>query len=240
MRVVIVSGPDAGSSVKVDRDPFVIGTDASCDLVLHGHGVAARHAAIVSTPVGRAFLEDLGSEHGTFVNGLAVKERTPLKGSDLLAFGDTLAWMAFEEPASAGGDDSSRTVRGRAPGLWLSICSGEDSGKRVFVSQGEFVLGRTEGCDLVLKDDRVSRRHASLTVRPDGRVDVADLDSSNGTFVNGQRLRSGVGFTGASSRPSATLTGRDLLQLGDTLIWASRDEPPNAPVAGELNERKLG
>jgi pSer/pThr/pTyr-binding forkhead associated (FHA) protein len=62
-------------------------------------------------------------------------------------------------------------------------------------TQDELVIGRHPNCDLVLTDTTVSRRHARLTFRDGGWV-VRDLESTNGTRVNGQyvgrcRLRPG-------------------------------------------------
>lgn len=51
---------------------------------------------------------------------------------------------------------------------------------------GSFVVGRDPGCDVVLADRRVSKRHASLRVA--GDVTVVDLESTNGTALHGQRL----------------------------------------------------
>jgi uncharacterized RDD family membrane protein YckC len=64
----------------------------------------------------------------------------------------------------------------------------EVAGRRVAVGGGDFVIGRERDCDLPLGDGTVSRHHAAVGV--DGeRVTVRDLGSSNGTFVNGRRLR---------------------------------------------------
>jgi pSer/pThr/pTyr-binding forkhead associated (FHA) protein len=49
------------------------------------------------------------------------------------------------------------------------------------------IAGRNPECDLVLTDGSPSRRHAQLSVRPDG-VWVEDLGSTNGTFVNGREV----------------------------------------------------
>jgi hypothetical protein len=49
------------------------------------------------------------------------------------------------------------------------------------------VIGRSSGCQLVVADDTVSRRHAELFVE-EGRWLLRDLDSSNGTWVNGRRI----------------------------------------------------
>ncbi len=58
----------------------------------------------------------------------------------------------------------------------------------VAVTGGGFVIGREPRCQLVLKQDLVSREHARLTETDDGLV-IEDLKSVNGTFVNERRLR---------------------------------------------------
>lgn len=55
-----------------------------------------------------------------------------------------------------------------------------------------FVIGRSPDCDLVLRDMTVSSRHAELR-RVAGNWLLADLDSTNGTHING--WRAGEGFT---------------------------------------------
>ncbi len=47
--------------------------------------------------------------------------------------------------------------------------------------------GRTLECDIYLPSPSVSRKHAVFTMR-DGLCGVKDLDSSNGTYLNGERL----------------------------------------------------
>jgi len=48
-------------------------------------------------------------------------------------------------------------------------------------------IGRSRSCDLSLRSPDASRRHAEIAHGPDGWV-VRDLDSTNGTFVNGERI----------------------------------------------------
>jgi adenylate cyclase len=54
--------------------------------------------------------------------------------------------------------------------------------------EGRPIIGRGKGCDIVLDDASVSREHAALEVTNDG-IEVVDLQSSNGTSVNGQRIQ---------------------------------------------------
>lgn len=46
-----------------------------------------------------------------------------------------------------------------------------------------FSIGREHDCDVVLDDARVSRRHAYLTLSPDGSIYFEDARSTNGSFV---------------------------------------------------------
>lgn len=55
------------------------------------------------------------------------------------------------------------------------------------LGQGVFLIGRQAGCDIVLDDGQVSRRHARLVV--DGaEVIIEDLGGGNGTFIQGQSV----------------------------------------------------
>ena len=65
--------------------------------------------------------------------------------------------------------------------------SGPRAGERLDLV-GTSLLGRGPDCDLRVDDDMVSRHHARFTVSGDS-VTVEDLKSTNGTHVNGQRIR---------------------------------------------------
>ena len=110
--------------------------------------------------------------------------------------------------------------------MWLTIRSGRDAGKKLALGAEGLTIGREGGdCDLVLADNRVSRRHASLEPRADGRVALLDLDSGNGTFVDGRRA------------PSAALEGGEQIQIGDTVLTYTLDEPPDVPRGTVIGER---
>jgi pSer/pThr/pTyr-binding forkhead associated (FHA) protein len=61
---------------------------------------------------------------------------------------------------------------------------------RFRVATGIFIVGRSSGCDLVVRHASVSRRHAEIQVLGEC-VTVVDLESRNGTYIDGQRIESG-------------------------------------------------
>ena len=72
--------------------------------------------------------------------------------------------------------------------------------------RGRWVVGRASSCDIALDaDDTVSRTHAEIAVRA-GLCLIRDLDSCNGTWLNGRSVR------------RARLRRGDLLRLGETEV----------------------
>jgi TolB protein len=69
----------------------------------------------------------------------------------------------------------------------LIITRGPEQDQERRLTGSSTVIGRGGGCDIVLSDDQVSRRHAELS-KTDGRWFVCDLGSANGTFVNDGQL----------------------------------------------------
>jgi two-component system cell cycle response regulator len=91
-------------------------------------------------------------------------------------------------------DDS--TIRGELPQgqdgphriyPFLVVVSGDSVGE-MFRLAGRMTIGRADDAEIRLDDERVSRHHARVEVRADGKVDLSDLESRNGTFRNGERI----------------------------------------------------
>ncbi|MFB6352050.1 MAG: diguanylate cyclase [Bradymonadaceae bacterium] len=76
---------------------------------------------------------------------------------------------------------------GREHTACLTIMTGPHVGRMITLEKGEITAGRGRGCDLRIPDEKVSRQHARF-FWADEQVMVRDLDSSNGTFVEGDRV----------------------------------------------------
>ena len=72
-------------------------------------------------------------------------------------------------------------------------------------------LGRAAGADFILDAPLVSREHCRVSVSADGDLEVKDLDSTNGTFVNGNKVS------------IARLIPGDRIQVGRVELIALKD-----------------
>jgi diguanylate cyclase (GGDEF)-like protein len=79
---------------------------------------------------------------------------------------------------------------GRTP--FLVILDGLNMGHHIPLTTAPMLLGRDDDCDVVLTDAGISRHHARLQLIDRGRVEVFDLRSTNGTYINGKRISTGV------------------------------------------------
>jgi hypothetical protein len=82
----------------------------------------------------------------------------------------------------------------------------------------ELILGRKRECSIPIHDAKASRRHARVFLKPDGTAWVEDMESANGTSVNGEELFS----------PHRLVEG-DRISIGKSQVVFRGDAPP-APV----------
>jgi len=102
----------------------------------------------------------------------------------------------------------------------LVMRTGPNPGKAFTLSKSEIVIGRDVNADVVINTAEVSRRHVRLYL--DGGIYVVeDLGSTNGTFINGQRLTT-----------PAPLRSGDIIMLGEaaTLVYEASQYDPNATM----------
>src|SRR5262245_44866739 len=79
--------------------------------------------------------------------------------------------------------------KGSAKSYALRFISGKyQGGEFPLPIEGEIVIGRSSELDMVLVEDMVSRRHAKITVTA-GQIFIQDLGSTNGSFVNGEKIK---------------------------------------------------
>ena len=77
--------------------------------------------------------------------------------------------------------------------MWILRTVDESEPERTFriLPGGMKTVGRATGADFIVDAPLISRVHCRLTALPDGGLEVRDLESTNGTFINGERIQTG-------------------------------------------------
>jgi len=99
-----------------------------------------------------------------------------------------------------------RAKRHRGEPRVFMISQGNQAGLSADLAGGVVMIGRGADCQLILNDDYVSTRHARVVSTPNG-IYVEDLGSTNGTYVNGQRITA-----------PTTITFADTVRIGKTIL----------------------
>src|SRR3954451_16910239 len=101
--------------------------------------------------------------------------------------------------------------------MWLTITSGEGKGLAVRVEGERFLVGSGRECRLIVHDDSVDPIHALFEIAEDGDVEVQDLRTRTGTFVNGERVG------GATA-----VRDGDEIRIGGTVLTATLEDPADS------------
>lgn len=101
--------------------------------------------------------------------------------------GPLIALLVLLALAGGGGIVFALLRQGGTPGVGVRVIRGQAERPYVRLRRGQVLIGRAPGCDLRLLDDTVSSRHAMIQRTSEGYV-LTDLRSTNGTFVNGERV----------------------------------------------------
>lgn len=132
----------------------------------------------------------------------AVRGPAPDMGAGLPAGGATaMVNIADLQMPSMGGEKR----RGGPTVGWIVALNGDHKGEDFRLKAGKNVIGTASDCDIVLTDKKVSRKHCTIRYEG-GEFQIADLDSSNGTYVNEEGVQ------------KHDLIDNDIVKLGDILF----------------------
>lgn len=147
-------------------EEYVAGSGNNDEIILQGQGILEQHAKLTMTQEGLRVIPIKQSP--VSVNGHLISQSTLVDDGDWLSLGSCLYQINFPDHPQAL-DQSARS-------------------SSLFPNQsGILTIGRLPQCDFEIASPLVSREHAKLYCGSAG-VEIEDLHSTNGTFVNGQRL----------------------------------------------------
>jgi pSer/pThr/pTyr-binding forkhead associated (FHA) protein len=184
---------------RFDQDVVFIGRDPKNDVSFEDRSASRHHARILRSAAGYE-LEDLGSRNGTRLNDQATRHAALRSGDQIRIGGHSLVILRAEAGVMRAATDAAPPEElDRTRVAAYSEPSADESGPAwtlVVEREGKVLstwpletercsIGRDPSCDVVLADDDVSRHHARIR-RKHGKYYVEDLDSLNGTLVDGE------------------------------------------------------
>ena len=213
-----------GSDRSLPAGPsYLVGRDPQCDIVIDDARVSSHHA-VLRLEGCHWVLADNGSTNGTYAGDQRV-DRIEINGECLVRLSDPADGPVLSCAVSG-------TASSGAPTLWPEPVPSAHLPGVVWPPPAKTLrIGREPDNDIVLSDPSVSSHHAELR-NVAGGYRIVDLGSTNGTFVNEQRVTAAllsegdiVGFGDSTFR----LVGRELQEYAGTHAYA--EEAP-LPVAG--------
>jgi len=201
---ITVRRPDGEQQVvPLGAEPVTVGRADGNTIVIKDAAVSRKHMEIMRGNDGLYYARDLGSANGLVVNGRA-EQTASLTPGDLIEIGAYLLIFSVdtEEQADPTRMRQETRIEQGEPRRSIAVKSATNDGIAPDNADDEggiaasltlygkelATIGRASENDLVLDDPQVSRRHAQ--VRWNGtQYTISDLNSTNGVYVNGERVR---------------------------------------------------
>jgi pSer/pThr/pTyr-binding forkhead associated (FHA) protein len=193
--------------------------------------VAAAHAVVVGGSDGAVSVRRVG-DNDVLLNGVKLgAEPAPALHGDKIQVG--LHELLVHDPRRSGSTQFvsasdvakmvAATVKPGGPKAATAATGGRlvclTDGREYTIGSAPLVIGREAGCDIVVPNKDVSRRHAEIFSSPQGYVLVDS--STNGTFVNADRIEA-----------QRVLARADVIRIGDHEFRFYADRAPDAPPPG--------
>ena len=173
------------NSVWLVEPKVVIGLAADNDLALEGKGIESLHAEVLVKHEKLGFRLRAKTSQAQ-INGKAVGDARvyKLEVGDVVKIGDQELQIVDPKkefkPKVKPNDKKSDSG-------WALKANNVALSNRIYPLSSEMIVGRSSECDITLAVAHLSRRHAKLIVL-DGLLYVKDLGSSNGTYLNKERV----------------------------------------------------
>ena len=181
------------SAILEPEQTYTIGRDLNCDIPIKDDRISRTHLRITFN--GKSWqIADLGSSNGTFVDGRSVTEIKVDEPKSVDIGGSKNLSLKFTPLSGAKSANIKTTVRPmdkeatRVSDGLLEEKVGEFGPRRIRL-QRRIRIGRDDSNGWVIDDINVSRSHAEVVQNSDGSYELIDLKSTNGTYLNENRIR---------------------------------------------------
>ncbi len=192
-----------------------VGRDTECDIVINSTDVSRLHCQ-VELINGKYHVIDLNSRHGIRVNGFSADNEV-LNNGDVISIGNVHMTFLDKEPEiheAVDEEEPQQDTKAKEqkaadePRKWFFTVIADGIETRHELKKKKTVIGRGNRCDIRIQVNSISSKHAEIICDKD-KVALRDLKSTNGTYVNKQRVE------------EAVLKGGESIQLGNVVCTFS-------------------
>jgi len=173
---------DTTKDIWLVEPGVVIGSEPGCELHLNANGVQGRHAEVTVAPGDKLTLVNLAGSD-LQVNNVNVTADQEINIGDEISIGAAKVMVVDPKDGFV-----ANTTPAEPASPWSIKANHSALNNRVYPISTKTVLGRSNDCDITLSVTHLSRKHAELNVVANKLV-VKDLDSANGTYVNGKKVK---------------------------------------------------
>ena len=221
---------------------YTLGRDGSCDIPIENSRISRTHLRL-SDSNGNWSMTDLGSSNGTYLNGKKVLKVDLLESTEVRLGGPNEVAIVFS-PIKNEKEVKSKVTQKIIDKDATQVATGilqekqGPQGPRRIRLQQRIRIGRGEGCDWKIEDLNVSRSHAEIVQSRQGEYELIDLKSTNGTFLNDNKIRREKLIFGdiisiGGYRRKFTSDGLELLEGIEGLSITAKE------ISFEINGKKL-
>ena len=186
LKLGIVNGETRLSKFRIaPNQQLLIGKAKTNDIVIDHSHVSGQHAQLLMDETGVLHIVDVGSTNGTYVNGQKLTVGSPFQitGQDKIVLTKSQNIRLVFNP-----DDFNGVKSPKPNGGGREIFQDTDL-ISLLRNKSVITIGRTDQCDLQIAHPTISRLHATIEKRSNGKYVITDKGSMNGTFVNGHRVK---------------------------------------------------
>lgn len=195
-------------------DDFVsVGRDAKNTIIIDDP-FASREHCVIKKVEGKYLLIDLNSSNGSFINGKRIVQHV-LKHGDRLELGK--ATIIFEsDSVTSTATTAAHSPEIPTPAANFLIHVTADPVAPLPLSKFPLKIGRDKSCEIQLDDRRISSFHAEIDFKGSDFI-IRDLESTNGTFVDGKRISSHLLLPG------------NVIEIGNNRFVFETNRPTHVP-----------
>ncbi|MGX5202639.1 FHA domain-containing protein [Aliikangiella sp. IMCC44632] len=168
-----------------------IGSDKSCELFIDEPSVDPVHVELI-VQNGEILLKNVSQHRSVFVNEVPIVKEQKLTAWDIIKVGaselEVVDPLKQRESEPVVQQENKTVIRPAVSPWMLKALTAPLDGQYFSLSNGQ-IIGRDKEAEITLPLSFISRQHAKIALRKE-KVYIEDLNSSNGTYVNGEKIKS--------------------------------------------------